>query len=153
VLFRLRERRRVFEARGFSMTIAEDAPRPDRVEASEVILEIGAEGGLVDVGAKAADGWRFCLVRDESTLPQWVSLIVAVFKSSERRAPGATPPLLPSQPYRDYSAVETAIVSCRPPTACRETEVGTPPRGFAGKALKKLHQKPHGTPPFSAPDR
>jgi hypothetical protein len=51
------------------MTIADDAPRPDRVGVGEVILEIAAEGGsLTIVGIKAADGWRFRLVRDETTL-------------------------------------------------------------------------------------
>ena len=51
------------------MTFADDAPRPDRVEAVEVIVEIGAEGGsLTIVGIRAADGWRFRFVRDESAL-------------------------------------------------------------------------------------
>jgi hypothetical protein len=46
------------------MTIADDAPRPDRVGVGEVILEIGFEGGsFTIVGIKAADGWRFRLAR------------------------------------------------------------------------------------------
>jgi hypothetical protein len=54
---------------GFFMTFADDGPRPDRVEAGEVILDIGAEGGsLTIVGTRAPDGWRFRLVRDETTL-------------------------------------------------------------------------------------
>jgi hypothetical protein len=51
------------------MTITDDGPRPDRAEEGEVILSIGAEGGaLTIVGMRAADGWRFLLVRDETTL-------------------------------------------------------------------------------------
>jgi hypothetical protein len=55
--------------RGLLMTIADDGLRPDRVEAVELVLDIGAEGGaLTIVGMRVADGWRFRLVRDESTL-------------------------------------------------------------------------------------
>ena len=44
------------------------APRTDRDEAGEIILEALAEGGsLTLVGIKAANGWRFRLVLDEST--------------------------------------------------------------------------------------
>ncbi len=51
------------------MTIADDAPGPDRVEAPEVVREVGGEGGsLTIVGARTADGWRFRMVRDETTL-------------------------------------------------------------------------------------
>jgi hypothetical protein len=50
------------------MTIAENAPRPDQGEAGEIILKIGFEGGSHTIlGIKAADGWRFRLVRDETT--------------------------------------------------------------------------------------
>jgi hypothetical protein len=51
------------------MTITDEGPRPDRVEAVEVILKIGAEGGsLTMVGMRAANGCRFRLVRNESVL-------------------------------------------------------------------------------------
>jgi hypothetical protein len=51
------------------VTIVDDAPRPDRVEVGKVILELGGEGGSLTVeGMRAADGWRFRFVRDESGL-------------------------------------------------------------------------------------
>jgi len=51
------------------MTLPDSAPRADHTEASEVVLKALAEGGsLILVGIKAANRWRFRLVRDESTL-------------------------------------------------------------------------------------
>jgi hypothetical protein len=51
------------------MTVADDAPRPDRVEAVEVILKIGGEGGSLTIeGVKAAHGWRFRAIRNEYAL-------------------------------------------------------------------------------------
>jgi hypothetical protein len=50
------------------MTVADDGPRPDRVEAGEVILDIGAEGGSLTIeGVKAAHGWRFRMVKDDAS--------------------------------------------------------------------------------------
>ena len=51
------------------MTFAGDAPGSDCVELPEVVLDVGSEGGsLTIVGVRAADGWHFRFVRDESTL-------------------------------------------------------------------------------------
>jgi hypothetical protein len=50
------------------------APHVNHVEAGEIIVEVLAEGGtLTLVGIKAANGWRFRLVRDESTLADLLS--------------------------------------------------------------------------------
>jgi hypothetical protein len=51
------------------MTSADDAPRPDRVGAVEVILDIGSEGGVLTiVGMRGANGWHFRAMRDETAL-------------------------------------------------------------------------------------
>jgi hypothetical protein len=62
---------RVLAASGFAMTSTVTTPHPHR---AEVILELGAEGGsLTLVGTKAAHGWRFRMIRDESTLRDLLS--------------------------------------------------------------------------------
>jgi hypothetical protein len=41
----------------------------DRTEGGEIILKAISEGGsLTLAGIKAANGWRFCVVRDKSTM-------------------------------------------------------------------------------------
>ena len=46
-----------------------DNAHSDHAEAGEVIVKVGAEGGsLTLVGIKAANGWRFRAIRNESTL-------------------------------------------------------------------------------------
>jgi hypothetical protein len=45
------------------------APHADHTEATEIILKALAEGGsLTLIGIRVSNGWRFRLVRDESTL-------------------------------------------------------------------------------------
>jgi hypothetical protein len=56
------------------MTFPDSAPQTDHTEPAEIILEALAEGGsLTLLGIKAANGWRFRLVRDESTLADLLS--------------------------------------------------------------------------------
>ena len=50
-------------------TFAGDAPGSDCVEAPEIVLAVGGEGGsLTIVAVRGADGWHFRFVRDKSTL-------------------------------------------------------------------------------------
>jgi hypothetical protein len=54
---------------GVFMTVADEGPRPDGVEAVEVILDIGAEGGALTIeGSRTANGWRFRAIRNEYAL-------------------------------------------------------------------------------------
>jgi hypothetical protein len=47
----------------------DSAPNTDRTERAEIILKVLAEGGSLTVlGIKTGNGWRFRLVRNESTL-------------------------------------------------------------------------------------
>jgi hypothetical protein len=56
------------------MTSPNSATPADRAEAGEIILKALAEGGsLTLLGIKAANGWRFRIVRDESTLADLLS--------------------------------------------------------------------------------
>jgi hypothetical protein len=51
------------------MAVADDGPRPDQVEAVEIILNVGAEGGALTIeGNRAANGWRFRAIRNEYAL-------------------------------------------------------------------------------------
>jgi hypothetical protein len=51
------------------MTVADDGPRPDQVEAVEVILDVGAEGGALTIeGMRTANGCRFRAIRNEYAL-------------------------------------------------------------------------------------
>jgi len=50
------------------MTFPDDAPRPDGVDAVEVILDVAAEGGALTIeGTRTAHSWRFRMVEDEGT--------------------------------------------------------------------------------------
>jgi hypothetical protein len=70
------------------MTLADDAPRPDRVEAVEVILDVGAEGGSLTIeGIRAAYGWRFRFVRNESALYDVTRKPIAGLRWARSRGP------------------------------------------------------------------
>jgi len=56
------------------MTFPDSAPHTDHTEPAEIILEALAEGGsLTIIGIRTANGWRFRLVLDESTLADLLS--------------------------------------------------------------------------------
>jgi hypothetical protein len=56
------------------MTITDEGPQPDRVEAVEVILDVGGEGGALTIeGTRTANGWHFRAIRNEYALSDFLS--------------------------------------------------------------------------------